>query len=167
MYKTINKIAGASLTKRHLGLLLSQQRVFSEDPSRRHSLSLARYSKAALLELLPRPEVLGSGSLWLQAPASPVIQVHSEDPVGPWPQLSFYLTYATTGLTLDPGKLEGIEELLRKFLLGEELVNTQFHLFSARSSASGRVTKPRVICANNDLLAKSSKYFLHRECFFY
>lgn len=59
--------------------------------------------------------------------------------------------------------LECIEELLRKFLLGEELVNTQFHLFSTRSSSSARVTKPRVLCVNNWLLAKSSKYFLERE----
>ncbi|KAF8546791.1 hypothetical protein OG21DRAFT_1490813 [Imleria badia] len=57
-------------------------------------------------------------------------------------------------------KQERIEELLRKSLLGDELVNTQFHLFSARSSPAGRVLKPRVLCANNVLLAKSSKYFL-------
>ena len=63
---------------------------------------------------------------------------------------------------LDPGKLERINELLRKSLLGEELVNTQFHLFSARSSPSGQVTEPRVLCANNALLAKSSKYFVDR-----
>ncbi|KAG8217017.1 hypothetical protein J3R82DRAFT_7333 [Butyriboletus roseoflavus] len=65
----------------------------------------------------------------------------------------------------DPSKQERIEEFMRKSLLGEELVNTQFHLFSARSSASGRVLKPRVLCANNVLLAKSSKYFLDRERF--
>jgi hypothetical protein len=61
--------------------------------------------------------------------------------------------------TLDPRKQEHIEEFLRKSLLGEELVNTQFHLFSARSSSSGRVVAPRFLCVNNDLLAKSSKYF--------
>ncbi|KAI9458730.1 hypothetical protein HD554DRAFT_2029541 [Boletus coccyginus] len=60
----------------------------------------------------------------------------------------------------DPSKQERIEELLRKSLLGEELINTQFHLFSARSSPSGQVLKPRVLCANNVLLAKSSTYFL-------
>ncbi|KAG6377269.1 hypothetical protein JVT61DRAFT_15052 [Boletus reticuloceps] len=60
---------------------------------------------------------------------------------------------------LYPSKLECIEELLRKSLLGEELLNTQFHLFSARSSTSGRVMKPRVLCANNAFLAKSSTYF--------
>ena len=65
-----------------------------------------------------------------------------------------------------PGKQERIEEFLRKSLLGEELVNTQFHLFSARSAPSGRVVKPRVLCANNVLLAKSSKYFLDRACCF-
>ncbi|KAF8444479.1 hypothetical protein L210DRAFT_978448 [Boletus edulis BED1] len=42
----------------------------------------------------------------------------------------------------------------------EKLVNTQFHLFSARSSLSDRVVKPRVLCANNVVLAKSSTYFL-------
>lgn len=67
----------------------------------------------------------------------------------------------------DSTKQERIEEFLRKSLLGEELVQTQFHLFSARSSPSRRVLKPRVLCANNVLLAKSSKYFLDRECWFY
>ena len=64
---------------------------------------------------------------------------------------------------LDPGKLECIEELVRKLVRGEELVNTQFHLFSARSSPSGQVMKPRILCANNALLAKSSKYFVDCE----
>jgi len=64
----------------------------------------------------------------------------------------------------DVGKQGHIEELLRMSLLGEELVNTQFHVFSARSRSSGRVLKPRVLCANNLLLAKSSKYFLDRGC---
>ena len=67
----------------------------------------------------------------------------------------------------DSGKQERIEDFLRKSLLGEELVNTQFHLFSARSLPSGRVLKPRVLCANNVLLAKSSKYFLDRKRFIY
>ncbi|KAF8546932.1 hypothetical protein OG21DRAFT_1490677 [Imleria badia] len=61
---------------------------------------------------------------------------------------------------LDPRKAECIEELLRKSLLGEELVDTQFHLFSARSTQSGHVTKPRIVYANNALLAQRSKYFL-------
>ncbi|KAG9310048.1 hypothetical protein JVU11DRAFT_10091 [Chiua virens] len=60
----------------------------------------------------------------------------------------------------DPSKLERIHEFLRKSLLGQELINTQFHLFSARSATSRRLTKPRVLCANNVLLAKNSKYFL-------
>ena len=66
-----------------------------------------------------------------------------------------------------PDKQERIEELLRKSLLGEELINTQFHLFSARSLPSGRVLKPRVLCANNVLLAKSSRYFLDCTSFLY
>ena len=77
--------------------------------------------------------------------------------------LSIRLMYFISGPTIDPSKLEGVEELLRKSLLGEELVNTQFLLFSARSPSSSRVMKPRVLCANNTLLAKSSKYFLDRE----
>lgn len=64
----------------------------------------------------------------------------------------------------DSSKQDRIEELLRKSLLGEELVDTQFHLYSARSSPSGRILKPRVLCANNVLLAKSSTYFLNRRC---
>ena len=64
---------------------------------------------------------------------------------------------------LDPSKQDRIEEFLRKSLLGEEPVNTQFHLFSTRSSPSGQVLKPRVLCANNILLSKSSKYFLDRK----
>ena len=63
----------------------------------------------------------------------------------------------------DSSKQERIEEFLRKSLLGEELIDTQFHLFSARSAPSGRLTKPRVLCANNVLLAKSSKYFVDRK----
>lgn len=70
-------------------------------------------------------------------------------------------------LLADSSKQERIEEFLRKSLLGEELVNTQFHLFSARSVSSSRLTKPRVLCANNVLLAKSSKYFLDCKRFFH
>ncbi|KAG6369519.1 hypothetical protein JVT61DRAFT_14317 [Boletus reticuloceps] len=58
------------------------------------------------------------------------------------------------------GKQQRIEEFLRKSLLGEELINTQFHLFSSRSVPSSRLTKPRALCANNVLLAKSSTYFV-------
>ena len=68
----------------------------------------------------------------------------------------------------DSSKQERIEEFLRKSLLGEQLINTQFHLFSATSSVpSCRLTQPRVLCANNILLAKSSKYFLDCKWFFY
>jgi hypothetical protein len=66
----------------------------------------------------------------------------------------------------DSSKQERVEEFLRKSLLGEEVINTQFHLFSARSVPFSRLTKPRVLCANHVLLAKSSKYFLDRKYFF-
>ncbi|KAG6377271.1 hypothetical protein JVT61DRAFT_15054 [Boletus reticuloceps] len=61
---------------------------------------------------------------------------------------------------VDSGKQQRIEEFLRKSLLGEELINTQFHLFSSRSVPSSRLTKPRALCANNVLLTKSSTYFV-------
>ncbi|KAF8431061.1 hypothetical protein L210DRAFT_3004192 [Boletus edulis BED1] len=67
----------------------------------------------------------------------------------------------------DSRQPECLEELARKFLLGEELVNTQFHLFSAKSFSSGPVMKPRALCANNALPAKSSKYFMDCEWFFH
>ena len=71
--------------------------------------------------------------------------------------------FPTTTMSLaDSSKQERTEEFFTKFLLGEELINTQFHLFSARSAPSSRLTKPRVLCANNVLLVKSSKYFLGR-----
>ncbi|KAF9237962.1 hypothetical protein BU15DRAFT_62810 [Melanogaster broomeanus] len=60
----------------------------------------------------------------------------------------------------DTSKQNGIEELLRKSFLGEELIDTQFHLFSTRLVSSGRVGKPRVLCTNNILLTKDSKYML-------
>lgn len=81
--------------------------------------------------------------------------------------VTIHLTYFTAGRMFDPGKLARIEGLVMKSLLEESLVDTQFYLFSARSPKSARVTKPRVLCASNALLAKSSKYFLDRERFLY
>ncbi|KAI9458725.1 hypothetical protein HD554DRAFT_1692103 [Boletus coccyginus] len=74
--------------------------------------------------------------------------------------VTIHLTYFIAGRMFDPGKLARIEGLVIKSLLEESLVDTQFYLFSARSPKSARVTKPRVLCASNALLAKSSKYFL-------
>ena len=69
--------------------------------------------------------------------------------------------FPTTTMSLaDSSKQERMEDFFTKFLLGEELINTQFHLFSARSAPSSRLTS--VLCANNVLLVKSSKYFLDR-----
>ena len=58
------------------------------------------------------------------------------------------------------------QELLRRSFLGEELVDVLFHLYSAKSTVAGRVVKPRVLCANSVLLAKSSKYFSDRKWIF-
>ncbi|KAG6369513.1 hypothetical protein JVT61DRAFT_14311 [Boletus reticuloceps] len=70
---------------------------------------------------------------------------------------------------LHPSKQERIEELLRKSLLGEELINTQFHLFSARSLPSGRVSSlasfpraPNTLWIAGDLFAKCG-YWTHRR----
>ncbi|KAG6375023.1 hypothetical protein JVT61DRAFT_3802 [Boletus reticuloceps] len=68
--------------------------------------------------------------------------------------------FVQPGFVLDPNTLECLEGLVKKLLLGEKLVNTQFHLFSVKSPTSGHVMKPRVLCANNALLAQSSKYFM-------
>ncbi|KAG1848456.1 hypothetical protein F4604DRAFT_1687731 [Suillus subluteus] len=46
--------------------------------------------------------------------------------------------------------------LLRKSLVGE-LLDTQFDLFSARSTRAGNVTKPRALFANHEALAASSE----------
>jgi len=81
--------------------------------------------------------------------------------------VSIHLTYFSAGRMFDPGKLARIEGLVIKSLLEEDLVDTQFYLFSARSPTSGRVTKPRVLCASNALLSKSSRCFLGREQFLY
>jgi len=56
-------------------------------------------------------------------------------------------------------KDERIKGLLRKSLLGEELINTQFHLFTARSARSHKAIRPRALFANDILLVKSSDYF--------
>ncbi|KAH7926217.1 hypothetical protein BV22DRAFT_1009619 [Leucogyrophana mollusca] len=63
-------------------------------------------------------------------------------------------------------KQERIDALLRKSLLGEELINTQFHLYSTRSRRTGQVTTPRALFANNILLTESAEYFakLLGEC---
>ena len=99
------------------------------------------------------------------AKPSPRPQAHDKDPtyaIIVLPQSPSH--HSSTSPMSDPSTQERIEALLRKSLLGEELINTQFHLFSGRSLPSGRVLKPRVLCANNLLLAKRSTFFLDCEC---
>ncbi|KAH7882004.1 hypothetical protein F5I97DRAFT_1910981 [Phlebopus sp. FC_14] len=55
--------------------------------------------------------------------------------------------------------LHDIEELLRKLLLGQELVNTQFHLFSRRSKATRKVVGRRVLYTNDALLTANVQFF--------
>ncbi|KIJ59613.1 hypothetical protein HYDPIDRAFT_33053 [Hydnomerulius pinastri MD-312] len=52
-----------------------------------------------------------------------------------------------------------IDTLLLKSLLGEELIHTQFYLFSSRSKKKETVRKPRVLCVNNTIVTQSSPYF--------
>ncbi|EGN92310.1 hypothetical protein SERLA73DRAFT_191353 [Serpula lacrymans var. lacrymans S7.3] len=55
-------------------------------------------------------------------------------------------------------KVERVDALLRKSLLGEELINTQFHLFTAHSVRSHKAIRPRALFAN-DVLLEGSEYF--------
>ncbi|KIJ59611.1 hypothetical protein HYDPIDRAFT_33051 [Hydnomerulius pinastri MD-312] len=55
-----------------------------------------------------------------------------------------------------------IDTLLLKSLLGEELIHTQFYLFSSRSIKKGTLRKPRVLCVNNTIVTQSLPYFAKR-----
>ncbi|KAF9228262.1 hypothetical protein BS17DRAFT_877595 [Gyrodon lividus] len=52
-----------------------------------------------------------------------------------------------------------LDTLLLKSLLGEELIHTQFHLFSSRSCRKETIGNPRVLCVNNVIASQSSPYF--------
>ncbi|KAF8546793.1 hypothetical protein OG21DRAFT_1527598 [Imleria badia] len=93
-----------------------------------------------------RPAMDQFGPIWNQQSTTDSGTASStlEKPQPQQPAAGTGTSYSSADPILDPKKLEHIEELLRKSLLGEEVVNTQFHLFSGRSSP----------------LAKSSKYFL-------
>ncbi|KAI5993829.1 hypothetical protein F5J12DRAFT_423628 [Pisolithus orientalis] len=57
------------------------------------------------------------------------------------------------------------EDLLRRSLLAEEIIDVHFHLFSSRSKSSKRVRHPRVLNSNTALLKNSAKYFADSECY--
>ncbi|KIN94115.1 hypothetical protein M404DRAFT_35369, partial [Pisolithus tinctorius Marx 270] len=57
------------------------------------------------------------------------------------------------------------EDLLRRSLLAEEIIDVHFHLFSSRSKSSKRVRHPRVLNSNTVLLKNSAKYFADCECY--
>ncbi|KIJ07650.1 hypothetical protein PAXINDRAFT_19175 [Paxillus involutus ATCC 200175] len=52
-----------------------------------------------------------------------------------------------------------LDTLLLKSLLGEELIHTQFYLFSSRSRKNETIGNPNVLCVNNVIAAQSSPYF--------
>ncbi|KAF9237963.1 hypothetical protein BU15DRAFT_62811 [Melanogaster broomeanus] len=52
-----------------------------------------------------------------------------------------------------------LDTLLLKSLLGEELIHTEFYLFSSRSCRKKTIGNPRVLCINNVIAAQSSDYF--------
>ncbi|KAI6038873.1 hypothetical protein EDC04DRAFT_3090475 [Pisolithus marmoratus] len=51
------------------------------------------------------------------------------------------------------------EDLLRRSLLEEDIVDVHFHLFSSRSKSSRRVLRPRMLNSNTTLLKNGAKYF--------
>lgn len=52
-----------------------------------------------------------------------------------------------------------VEALLMKSILGQELVDTKFHLFSARSVHSRKVSRPQALSGNDVVLAARSDFF--------
>ncbi|KIK82044.1 hypothetical protein PAXRUDRAFT_832440 [Paxillus rubicundulus Ve08.2h10] len=81
-------------------------------------------------------------------------------------QESYFSSWILIMTTASDPKQAQIDALLLKSLLGEELIHTQFHLFSSRSHKNATVGNPRVLCVNNVIAAESSSYFanlLNRE----
>ncbi|KAH7882006.1 hypothetical protein F5I97DRAFT_1931729 [Phlebopus sp. FC_14] len=56
-------------------------------------------------------------------------------------------------------KLTQMQTLLLKSIEGKELINTQFFLFSSRSRRTGKVTKPRTLCANDIVIKQNCDWF--------
>jgi hypothetical protein len=52
-----------------------------------------------------------------------------------------------------------VEALLMKSILGEELIDTKFHLFSGRSAHTGKVTRIQALAANDVILTSRSQFF--------
>ncbi|KAI6125791.1 hypothetical protein EDD17DRAFT_1538845 [Pisolithus thermaeus] len=51
------------------------------------------------------------------------------------------------------------EDLLKRFLLAEDIIIVHFHLFSSRSKSSRKVLHPRMLNSDTLLLENSAKYF--------
>jgi len=73
--------------------------------------------------------------------------------------------YLSSGLPVTDLKSAQLNTLLLKSLLGEEIGDIKFYLFSSRSKHEGRIFRPRALHANSELLSKSSPYFADRKFF--
>ena len=58
-----------------------------------------------------------------------------------------------------------LDALVLKSLLGEDVVDIKFHLFSSRSKRKRRVFRPRALHANSKLLSENSTFLA--DCEFY
>jgi hypothetical protein len=59
-----------------------------------------------------------------------------------------------------------VEALLMKSILGQELVDTKFHLFSGRSAHSRKVSRLQALSGNDVVLAARSDFFAQRRLSF-
>jgi hypothetical protein len=58
-----------------------------------------------------------------------------------------------------------VEALLMKSILGQELVDTKFHIFSGRSAHLRKVTQLQVLSANDVVLTARSDFFAECKLF--
>ncbi|KAG2087725.1 hypothetical protein BD769DRAFT_1529732 [Suillus cothurnatus] len=59
-----------------------------------------------------------------------------------------------------------VEALLMKSILGQDLVDTKFHLFSGRSPLSRKTSQLQALSANDVVLTARSEFFAERELSF-
>jgi hypothetical protein len=59
-----------------------------------------------------------------------------------------------------------VEALLMKSILGQDLVDTKFHLFSGRSPLSSKTSQLQALSANDVVLTARSEFFAERELSF-
>lgn len=60
-------------------------------------------------------------------------------------------------------KFSQVDALLLKSLLGEDIIDIKFYIFSSRSKLKGKLVRPRILHANTKILSESSSRFSDRE----